>query len=482
MKKFQALQYKQLQLKKLLLQMEARDTFSTFIQYYDRTYQLMWFHKLIADKCQAVFEGKIKRLMVFIPPQFGKSQITSRLFPSWYLGNKPDTKMVIASYSGDLAASFCRDTQRIIEDENTIELFGKHIGIPGLIKNSEYFDTDAGGYYKSVGVGGSLTGRRADIAIIDDPVKDAMEAYSETSRSRVWEWYTSVLETRLHNDSSTILIMTRWHQDDLAGRLLALEPEKWEVISIPAVCEKKKSAFDPRDPGESLWEERHGIEKLRRMESLSARTFAALYQQNPTIEGGNIIKRDWFRMVSLDSFMAIKGNVEIHFFIDTAYDEKKKKTDNDPSGIIATCKLQNSVYIIHGQKVYKEFPDLIRFIPEYCKTHGASSKSTVRIEPKANGKSVVHQLKEVSSLNVTETPSPTDSKLTRLYSKSPAVECGRVVLVEGEWNEAFIDEVCGFPSQLHDEFVDLLVYALDYHLEHEVAIPDNLSKSMFGFG
>lgn len=461
--KFTSLKYRQLLLKRHLVTMEAKSTFSTFIQYLDSNYQLKWFHKLIADKCQAVFDGKIKRLMIFLPPQHGKSQITSRFFPAWYLGNRPETKLVIASYSGDLSASFCRDSQRILESEVYTDIFGQVIGGKGLVKNSEYFETEGGGFYKSVGVGGSLIGRRGDLAIIDDPVKDAMEAYSETSRSRVWEWYTNVLETRLHNDSATILIMTRWHEDDLAGRLLDAEREKWDIINIPAIYEGIENEYDHRRVGEALWPERHNVEKLERLRSLSPRTFAALYQQSPVSLGGNIVKTEWFGKISPRDFLIIRHKEPIIFFADTAYDEKNKKTDNDPTGIIATCRVDKTLYITAGKKVFMQFPDLCRFIPEFAHQNGYDASSSVRIEPKANGTSVVQQLKSQTGLNVVKTESPTDSKETRLTAASPIIEAGRVVLVIGAWTDEFIDEVCGFPNKVHDEYVDVLCYAINYH-------------------
>ena len=330
------------------------------------------------------------------------------------------------------------------------------------VRNVDMFETVGyGGFYKAVGVGGSLTGTPADLGIIDDPVKDALEAGSPTYRQRVWEWYTDVFLTRLHNESKQILIMTRWHEDDLAGRLLKSEPEKWVVINIPAIREDMSNNEDPRKVGEPLWEERHSLQRLRDVEQRSPRTFAALYQQRPVINGGNIVKRDWFKHISIAEFKRIYHEEPIVFFLDTAYTDK---TQDDPSGIIATCKIGNDLYITHAQKVLMRFPDLLRFIPEYAKQHGYSRRSSIRIEPKANGISVIDQLKATTGLNVVATPSPKDSKETRLYAASPTVESGRVILVDGAWNEPFMDEVCGFPSNLHDEYVDILGYAIDYHI------------------
>ena len=399
----------------------------------------------------------------FVPTH--NSEIVSRKFPAWALGRNPNTRLVGCSYSADLAQQFSRSIQRTIDDDCYKEVFpetqlngGKQ---SGFIRNVDLFEVVGyGGFYKAVGVGGSLTGTPVDIGIIDDPVKDALEANSETYRNRVWEWYTDVFLTRLHNNSKQILIQTRWHADDLAGRLLDREGDTWTVVSIPAIREDKLMADDPREVGEALWEERHSLVRLREIEKRSPRTFAALYQQRPTIEGGNIVKSDWFRRVSQYDFDHIHGNEPMVFFIDTAYTDK---SDNDPTGIIATCKIGNDIYVAHGEKVLMRFPDLLRFLPNYVKEHGYTQASSVRIEPKANGLSVIDQLRATTGLNVVATPSPHDSKETRLNAASPTIESGRVVLVDGAWTEQFIDEVCGFPSKPHDEYVDVLCYAIDYH-------------------
>lgn len=447
----------------------AARSFPHFLCYVSAGYDMQWFHRLVACRCQDLMEGRLPtgRLMLFVPPQHGKSEIVSRKFPAWVLGSHPGCKIAGASYSSDLAQQFSRSIQRTMEDDAYRRVFpGAPIGGKiqrGLVRNADYFETAQGGFYKAVGVGGSLTGTPLDLGIIDDPVKDAMEAYSQTYRDRIWEWYTDVFLTRLHNHSKQILIMTRWHEDDLAGRLLAREPEKWTVVSIPAIREDNASPDDPRKPGEALWPDRHSLERLLDVEKRSPRTFASLYQQRPTVAGGNIINRAWFGHVKAAEFACIYGGEPVVFFLDTAYTDK---TSNDPSGIIATCKIGGDLYVTHASKVNMKFPDLIRFIPSYAREHGYTRRSTIRIEPKANGLSVIDQLRETSGLNVVSTPSPRDSKETRLYAASPSVEAGRVVLVDGAWNEAFEDEVCGFPAKAHDEYVDVLCYAIDYHLSN----------------
>ena len=462
-----------LELERELHKRDARVRFPVFLDYTAPSYDRQWFHTLIAEKCQQLLEGTLgtDRLMLFVPPQHGKSEIVSRKFPAWALGVNPLLKIVGSSYSADLAQQFSRSIQRTIDGSEYGEVFPntylnnmrvKTDTQRGWLRNVDQFETVGyGGFYKAVGVGGSLTGTPVDLGIIDDPVKDALEAGSQTYRDRIWDWYTDVFLTRLHNNSKQILIMTRWHEDDLAGRLLEREPEKWTVVSIPAIREDMNLPEDPRQVGEALWEDRHSLERLLDVEKRSPRTFAALYQQRPTIAGGNIIKREWFKHIKVAEFKRIYDNEPIVFFLDTAFTDK---TSNDPTGIISTCKIGGDLYVTHAHKVMMKFPDLLRFIPEYVQQHGYSRRSTIRIEPKANGISVIDQLKETTGLNVVNTPSPKDSKETRLYAASPTVEGGRVILVDGAWNEAFEDEICGFPAKPHDEYVDILGYAIDYHI------------------
>lgn len=459
-------------IRKQLLEMDAPRLFRQFIPFVNPAYDRQWYHTLIADRCQDLLEGRIRNLMVFVPPQHGKSEIVSRCFPAYAFGRFPNLKIVGCSYSATLAQQFSRGIQRIMDSQEYSRIFpntrlnGSNVRTltRGYLRNVDLFEiVNHKGFYKTQGVCGGLTGTAVDIAIIDDPVKDAIEAYSPTYRERVWDWYTSVLLTRLHNNSRQLFIMTRWHEDDLAGRILQREPENWTVITIPAIRESLDDGndMDPRQVGEALWPSKHSLERLLAAQTRSPRVFSALYQQHPTADGGNIVKREWFKHISLADFERMHNGEPIIFFIDTAYTDK---TTNDPSGIIATCKIGNDLYITHAQKVYKNFPDFIRFIPPYVKAHGYTSRSTIRIEPKANGISVIDQIKDVTALNVTRTPTPTDSKETRLNAASPCVECGRVVLVDGAWNDEFIEEICGFPVKPHDEFVDDLCYAVSYHL------------------
>ena len=468
-------QIRLLELQSALLCRRGRKEFAPALSFLNPNFELLWFHRLIAEKCEQLIKGTLgkDRLMVFMPPQHGKSEVVSRLFPCWCLGTRPGIRIVGVSYSASLAQQFSLAIQRNMDDSRFRRMFPNvflsgQSDIPKEYKNSkarrniDYFETlKFKGFYKAVGVGGSLTGTPVDLGIIDDPIKDALEANSTTYRERVWQWYTDVFLTRLHNHSKQIIIQTRWHDDDLSGRILEREADKWEVVCLPAIKEVEGNKDDPRKVGEALWEERHSVERLREIEQRSPKTFAALYQQHPTQEGGNIVKNEWFKRVSVQEFAMLHKGEPIHFFLDTAYTDK---TDNDPSGILCACRIGNELYITDAKKMYLKFPDLCRFIPDYTAQRGYTAKSTIRIEPKANGISVIDQLRASTHLNVTKTPTPKESKETRLSVISPLIECGRVVMVDGSWCEGFLDEVCGFPKKPHDEFVDVLCYACDYLL------------------
>lgn len=460
-----------IKLKRIKLKRDAPERFASFLGYANPKYRAEWFHILIADYCQKLYSGEIKNLMVFMPPQHGKSEIISRNFPAWVLGKNPDLKIAGCSYSLDLASQFSRSIQRTIDSKEYQAIFpdtylnGSNVrtDTKGYLRNVDIFETvGRRGFYKAVGVGGGLTGTPVDIAIIDDPVKDATEAYSATYRERVWNWYNTVLSTRLHNDSKQLFIMTRWHEDDLAGRILKAEPQDWTVLVIPAICEfENDNGLSERHVGDALWPWKHSLAKLQKQQQRAPREFAALYQQHPTIEGGNIVKRDWFRKISMAEFLALRYNEPMHFYLDTAYNKKKVGKDNDPSGILAACRIQNNIYLYDAQSVYKEMPDLLRFLPDYISAHKGNNESKLNIEPKANGVSVVQMLREISTLNVKETPTPTEDKEVRLRVVSPRIECGRVFIVEGSWNEEFLNQVCAFPATSHDEFVDVLGYAIN---------------------
>jgi len=296
----------------------ASKSFKDFVSYTKPDYIFNWHHLLLIDYLQQFAEGKIKKLMVFMPPQHGKSELTSRRLPAFILGLKPTAKIIGCSYSADLATSFNRDVQRIIDDENYFDIFPdttlnssnvRSAAQGNYLRNSDLFEIiKHRGFYKSVGVGGSLTGTPADIGIIDDPIKDAVEAESITYRSRVWDWFTQVFMTRLHNDSQIIVTQTRWNLDDLSGRIIKHlnNDNSWTIVSLPAICEGDVNENDPRMIGEPLWGEKHSLKRLNEIKMANPRAFHALYQQDPKpFEGGLVYPK--FKTISLDEFENIKG-------------------------------------------------------------------------------------------------------------------------------------------------------------------------------
>ena len=248
-------------------------------------------HLLLLDRLEAIERGDIDRLMVLMPPGSAKSTYVSTLFPPWYLARHPDHAIVAASHTAELAERFGRRVRNIINEHSAT----LGVELAADIQAAGQWETTQGGEYFAVGVLGAVTGRRADVVVIDDPVRSRLEADSETVRERVWEWWKADLLTRLKPGAKIVLVMTRWHEDDLGGRLLA-EMEaggrKWEVLRLPMEAE----ADDPlgRAPGAPLWPEWF-TDDMRADAKRDPRTWSALYQQRPAPDTGTYFERDWLR-------------------------------------------------------------------------------------------------------------------------------------------------------------------------------------------
>lgn len=279
----------------------AKRHLKDFISYTKPDYSFNWHHISLCNELELFASGKIRKLMVFMPPQHGKSQLTTRHFPAFMLGKRPSTKIAVCCYSATLAQSFNRDIQRIIDDVPYHEVFPETIlsesnvttnAHGNYLRNADIFETVGHrGFVKTVGVGGSLTGTPIDVGIIDDPFKDREEAMSIRIRDKVWSWFTDVFRTRLHNDSQELLIMTRWDEDDLAGRILRTESD-WVVVTFQAIKERDIPG-DPRNIGESLWPERHSLERILSIKETSPFTFSSLYQQEPKPSSEALVIPEW---------------------------------------------------------------------------------------------------------------------------------------------------------------------------------------------
>lgn len=328
----------------------SRKFFLPFVEYTKPDYETNWHHELLAEKLERFAKGEIKKMMVFMPPQHGKSELVSRRLPSFMLGINPNLRIIGCSYASDLSSAFNRDVQRIIEDQLYANVFPntslsssnvKTSSKGSYLRNSDIFEVVGyKGFYKSVGLGGSLTGTPADIGIIDDPVKDAVEADSPTYRARAWDWFTNVFLTRLHNDSQILVTQTRWHEDDLSGRILARmnKNNDWEVLSLPAICEDENNPIDPRKEGEALWPQKHSLERLLEIKQANERAFHALYQQDPKPFSGGLVfpdvKTGWHN----------GGKIKQSFGLDFGYSP-------DPLSLIEACLQGNNLYL--REHIYK---------------------------------------------------------------------------------------------------------------------------------
>lgn len=262
------------------------------------------FHKCYYNILTDFAKAKIKKLMVFMPPQHGKSEGSTRRLPAYIVGDRPNSKVAIISYNAPKARKFNREIQRIIDTPEYNEIFPEtslnastvsSLATGNWLRNADEFEiVGFRGSVKTVGVGGALTGEPVDVLIMDDLYKDAKTAWSPTIRGSVSDWYDTVAETRLHNDSQQLIVFTRWHEEDLAGTLLkqqgiydAIEnPNGWVVVTYKAIKEGEPTKYDARREGEPLWEERHSLEKLESIRTRNSHVFFSLYQQDPKpIEG-----------------------------------------------------------------------------------------------------------------------------------------------------------------------------------------------------
>ena len=423
----------------------------------------------------AIVERKKKPydLIINIPPGTTKSTITTIMFPAWLWTQDATIRVITNSYSADLSIEHAVKSRDIILSDKFRRLFPEIVLRRDKSAKSSYENTATGARY-TTSTGGTITGKHAHLIINDDPLNPA-QAASETDRKTANE-HTKTLTSRKVDKANTptITIMQRLHEMDVTGYLLSIKREKIKHICLPAEASDnvKPAELRGRYVAGLLDPVRLSREVLDEQRTdLGSRGYAGQYEQNPVADGGNIIKKEWFQYINPADFARLHRNEPIIFFADTAYTDK---TDNDPTGIIATCKIDNCLYITNARKWRLKFPDLIKALPPYVQANGYTGTSSLRIEPKANGLSVIDQLKVDTKLNITNTPSPIDSKETRLNVASPVIECGRVFLVAGAWNEEFVEEIAGFPAKEHDEYVDLISYAINYHLKSKT--PVNLSR------
>ncbi|HEY1430735.1 MAG TPA: phage terminase large subunit, partial [Stellaceae bacterium] len=407
-------------------------------------------HQLLLAKLEALAKGEIKRLMFFLPPGSAKSTYGSVLFPSWYIGNHPTQSVIAASHSKELAERFGRRVRNIVGSPIFRGTFG--FGLSGDSGAAGRWETARGGEYFAVGVDASVTGRRAHLGIIDDPVKGKAEADSATIRQHVWEWYKADFWTRLVPEAGLLYIGTRWHEDDLAGRLLEdakIGGEQWEVVSLPAIAEDGDALG--RVPGERLWPEWFTTEMFENAQR-DARNWSALYQQRPMPESGDYFKNDWLR------------------WYDTAPQRDQLRTYGASDYAVRANMGDYTVHIVGGldpnddlylldlwrkQVASNEWVEAVIDLMELWKTLTWAEESG-QIEKGVGPFLTKRQLERKVYAHRKQFSSAAD-KAVRAQAIRGRVAMGKVYLPKrAPWAATLMDELLRFPAGKYDDQVDTL--------------------------
>ena len=391
------------------------------------------------------------------------SEIVSRKLPAFLFGVNPDAKIIASSYGSDLIKGFNRDVQRVIQSPEYKRIFpntkinpkGAHSRESDEINSATRFEiVKRRGFLNSASIQGGISGVPCDIGIIDDAYKDRADAESENTRGRVWDWYTDAFVARMHNETQQLITMTRWHEDDIVGKLVREQPDNWTVLVLPAVREEDWGYNkDPRKVGEALWPRRHSLEKILMVKEMSPRNFASLQQQRPAPEGGNIIKTQWWRY-----YDELPEDLQIITSWDLTFADKV--TSDYVVGQVWGRKGPNRYLIdmVRGKW------DFLRTITEMKRLRAKYPNAIATlVEEKANGAAAIATLRQTMSGIIAI--SPTKSKVDRVQAVSPTFEAGCVYVPQPRnhpWVQTVIDEATVFPSGRHDDTVDAMTQYLSY--------------------
>lgn len=403
----------------------------------------------LCEYLEALERRDIRKVVISCPPQHGKSTHVSQAFPSWWLGRRPTDSVILASYSGELAQRNSRIARGFLGDPR----YPFQTRVSAESSAVVRWHTTSGGGVIAVGTGGGLTGWRGDLLVADDLFAGRTEADSQAVRDSVWSWWAETAMTRLRPDSAILATMTRWHEDDLVGRLLnSPGAEEWEVLNMPAIAEDN----DPlgREPGDALWPSVYDVEWLdAQRREIGERSWAALYQGSPTPAQGAIFLREWLEA----RYSALPDHgVQIVTAVDASFG---KSVQSDYSAIVTVAADRKAFYVLHAVRGRWDFNSLVEKIKQEAAAYGAR---TVVVEDAAAGQSAIQELKRTTGLPVVPVK-PHGSKLARAESVSPLLEADRVFFPADStrWRDELIEELAGFPSARHDDQVDAFVYALD---------------------
>ena len=388
---------------------------------------------------ERVADGGCKRFMVMMPPRHGKTAMITVRFPVWWMEQRPGLRVIVAGYNQVLANKFSRMSRKLAH---------MRLGLREDRRAVEEWMTQTGCWYRAVGVGGGVTGMGADLIIIDDPIKNREEAQSLTYRERVWDWYTDDLYTRLEPGGVMILVMTRWHEDDLAGRILSSgDVDNWRIIRLPAIAEEG----DPlgRRPGDALNPDRYPVEELLKIKAvLGSWAFEALYQQRPMPAEGGLFKREWFSKFIETIPAQVAARVRY-------WDKAATAGDGDYTVGVRMSRTAEGLFyvedVVRGRWSPGERDKVIR---QCAETDPPGTQIWIEQEPGSSGVDSVQALIKTLSGYSVHADRVTGNKQVRAEPFAAQCEAGNVVMVKGFWNNAFLDELLVFPNGQHDDQVD----------------------------
>lgn len=425
--------------------------------------------RAINETLLEVADGRCKRLMIAMPPRHGKSELISRFFPPWLLGRYPDRRIILTSYEADFASSWGRKARNVLEDCGP-EVFGVRVVSDSRAANRWDIERHQGGMV-TAGVGGPITGRGADVLIIDDPVKNAEEAESATLREKTWDWYRSTAYTRLEPGGAIIVVQTRWHEDDLSGRLLREEAaggDQWKKLILPAIAEEN----DPlgRMPGEVLWPQRYPAERLKEIaRTLGSYLYSALYSQRPQPPGGAKFKRADFRYFREEGehyLLLMKGGTRRVAKTDCwrfqTIDPAASERESADWFVVMTLDVTpcNRILVVDVRRERAETTQHDRIMAE---SKGNWRPSYQAVESKSFGLNIFQRMRN-KGYAITELKADTD-KVSRSLPAQAMMEAERIFFKEGaHWlmgdnNDGLEPELIAFNKGKHDDQVDCLSYA-----------------------
>ena len=407
-------------------------------------------HKIINKKFNDLAEGKIKRLIINMPPRHTKSEFASYLLPAWMIGKNPKLKIIQATHTADLAIDFGRKTKNLVDQENYRELFPTRLQEDSQAAGK--WKTEQGGEYFAAGVGGAITGRGANLLIIDDPHKEQDIRADGKAFEKAMNWYTSGPRQRLQPGGAIVIVMTRWSTKDVTGQLLKAQGEEgsdqWDVVELPALL----------PDGKPVWPEFWTSEELLKTKaSIPVSNWNAQYMQAPTGEEGALIKRDWWQDWTKKSPPPIDYIIQSY---DTAF---TKGTKSDYSaittwGVFTTEADGQNIILLDAFKDRYEFPELRRVAYEQ---YLEWKPDMVIIEAKASGLPLTHELRAMDIPVINFTPSRGNDKHVRVNSVAPLFESGKVwAPMHEHFAQEVVEECAAFPYGEHDDYVDSTTQAI----------------------